>query len=254
MGYAETAEIRLSGLLKISLQQTRGQVRESTLKETRTAMEKFIRVIGDINCSRVGHQHGEMLLQACLDEGQSRATANKILRHLKRLFQLTVYRGLLEKNPLQHVKQLKVPKRPVHTFSPDECQCAFRLFSGGKFTTFASENNLRWPEATLFNQQGRRDTQNQVVVVWPDGRATYFERFTATLQAPDFNFRMFPFDTQEFFIRIDSLFPEEFYLFEDLEGFSEIGEQLGFTQNNGKRPRYNETWETCPDSPADRTD
>jgi hypothetical protein len=118
-------------------------------------------------------------------------------------------------------------QEPGLVFSPDECQCAFKVFFGDDFSTFAVENDVQWPEFTLFNQQGRRFTQNQVVVLWPDGRATYFERFTATLQAPDFNFRKFPFDSQEFFIRIDSLFPEEFYTFVDLEGFSELGSQLG---------------------------
>jgi hypothetical protein len=54
----------------------------------------------------------------------------------------------------------------------------------------------------------------------------YFERFTTDFQV-DFDFRQFPFDMQEFVIRVDALFPEEFYAFSDLEGFSGISEDHG---------------------------
>ncbi len=64
-------------------------------------------------------------------------------------------------------------------------------------------------------------------MVEPDGHATYFERFTTTFQAPDFDFRQFPFDTQQFFIRVDSIFGEESVLFSDLADFTEVGDQLG---------------------------
>ena len=116
---------------------------------------------------------------------------------------------------------------PAIAFSPDECDCAFKLITGDDFVTFATENDIIWPEFTLFNQQGKRFTQNQLVIIRPDGQATYFERFSATLQAPDFDFRLFPFDTQYFFIRIDSLFPEEFFVFGEREDFSGIGQSLG---------------------------
>jgi hypothetical protein len=116
---------------------------------------------------------------------------------------------------------------PALAFSPDSCQCRFRIFRGDDFVQYVVANRIRWPEFTLFNQQGRRWTQNQIVVVWPDGNVLYFERFSATLQAPDFDFRRFPFDTEQFFIRVDMLLPEDYYVFDMLEDFSEVGTQLG---------------------------
>jgi len=116
---------------------------------------------------------------------------------------------------------------PKLAFSPDTCQCTFKIFRSGQFVDFAIANDILWPEFTIFNQQGRRDTQNQLVIVLPDGKAMYIERFSVTLQAPDFDFRRFPFDSQQFFIRIDSLFPEEFFVFSDLPNYSELGGQLG---------------------------
>ncbi|HSG17534.1 MAG TPA: hypothetical protein VLE70_14580 [Anaerolineae bacterium] len=116
---------------------------------------------------------------------------------------------------------------PKLAFNPDECQCDLRTFRTAGFSSYVSERSSLWPEFTVFNQQGRRDTQNDNVVVWPNGDALYLERFSATLQAPDFDFRRFPFDTQRFYIRLDSLFPEEFFLFEKLPEYSELGDQLG---------------------------
>ncbi len=116
---------------------------------------------------------------------------------------------------------------PSLAFSPASCDCNFKIFDGSDFAESAFENDIVWPEFTLRNQQGRRFTQNQFVLVRPSGTATYFEQFTADLQAPDFDFRRFPFDTQEFYIRIDSLFPEEFLVFSHLEGASGVGDQLG---------------------------
>jgi hypothetical protein len=116
---------------------------------------------------------------------------------------------------------------PRLAFSPDSCNCRFKLFTQKDFDKFIALTGGNWPEFTLFNQQNNRWTQNRLVVVEPDGHAIYFERFTTTFQAPDFDFRQFPFDTQQFFIRVDSLFGEDFVLFSDLAEFTEVGDQLG---------------------------
>jgi hypothetical protein len=110
-------------------------------------------------------------------------------------------------------------------FSPDTCQCQFKALTGDDFVEFASVNDILWPEFTLFNQQERRFAQNQLVTVRPAGEAMYFERFSATLDATEFDFRRFPFDTQEFQIHVVSLLSEEFYTYADLEGFSVVDEQ-----------------------------
>jgi hypothetical protein len=116
---------------------------------------------------------------------------------------------------------------PSLAFSPDACECRSKVFAQADFNQFIALTGGRWPEFTLFNQQGNRWTQNRLVVVQPDGHAIYFERFTTTFQAPDFDFRQFPFDTQHFFIRLDALFPEEYFVFSDLPDFTAMGTQLG---------------------------
>lgn len=116
---------------------------------------------------------------------------------------------------------------PALAFNPERCECRWKLFQLDDFRSYVREQDTVWPEFILSNQQGPRWAQNQVVVVAPNGDALYFERFSTTLQAPDFDFRLFPFDSQLFFIRIDSLLPEQFFGFEDLPGFSGLGKQLG---------------------------
>jgi hypothetical protein len=116
---------------------------------------------------------------------------------------------------------------PEQAFSPDECRCQFKTFTGSGFSKLVSDENFRWPDFTIFNQQDRRWTQNQGIVIRSSGDLFYFERFTVTLQAPDFNFRAFPFDNQVFFLRVNSLFPEDFFIFDGPQEISMMGDTLG---------------------------
>jgi hypothetical protein len=118
-------------------------------------------------------------------------------------------------------------KDPALAFSPDTCQCTFKVFRDDAFGKFATTQHIPWPEFTIFNQQGNRWVQNRYVVVFPDGAAIYLERFSTTMQAPDFDFRHFPFDRQKFFIRIDNLYPQEFFRFQSMKEFNQVGTQLG---------------------------
>jgi len=115
---------------------------------------------------------------------------------------------------------------PNLAFSPDECDCTFKIYTNQNFDEFIADIDGRWPDFTVFNQQGNRWTQNRVVAVGQDGHAMYFERFTTNFQV-DFDFRQYPFDSEEFVIQIDSIYPDTFYYFTDLEGYSEISADHG---------------------------
>jgi hypothetical protein len=116
---------------------------------------------------------------------------------------------------------------PALAFSPDECECEFMTYNGDDFSRFATEQGILLPDFILLNQQGNRWVQDQTAIVWPDGRATFFERFTTDLQAPDFDFVKLPFDTQPLFIRVRSLYPDDFFVFTAPPELSAIGDQLG---------------------------
>jgi len=116
---------------------------------------------------------------------------------------------------------------PALAFDPETVKDRFQIYTGDAFGAEMSRRGQMWPQFSIVNQQGNRWAQNRVVVVTPDGEAAYLERFSTTLQAPDFDFRNFPFDVQKFYIRVEMLAPEWLFLLRDIEGFSEVGRQLG---------------------------
>lgn len=147
MGVTPTESMPLSAFMKDSLERTHGQVRESTLYQARIAMEHFIRTIGDIDYDRVKHTHGERFVQACLDGGNSPATVGKKLRHLNRFFQLAIYRGQLEENPVRQVRRPRVPRQEIHIFNDDECLRLVRA-AEDHFATQSGKNRtqpITWP-------------------------------------------------------------------------------------------------------------
>ncbi len=112
-------------------------------------------------------------------------------------------------------------------FNPDKCKCNEIDYTRQQFFEFIQENNLDWPKFIILNQQGRRFIQEDNFRVYPDGEVQYFERFTVTLQAPDFDFRKFPFDPQQFFVRIMSLNSVDFYKYFVSDELPSLGKHLG---------------------------
>ena len=115
---------------------------------------------------------------------------------------------------------------PALAFNPETCGCDVKSFLGPGVDQFIGSTERRWPDFTLQNQQGNRWIQNQTLTIAPNGHTTYFERFTTNFQV-NFDFRQYPFDAQEFVIRIDSLEPEELYKYAALEDFGKVSTDLG---------------------------
>lgn len=120
MGIVEPESMKLSDFLKDSIERTRGQVRDSSIRETTIAMKDFIACIGNVDYLKIKHCHGEKFVQYCLDKGNAPATAAKKLRHLKRLFQLARERSQLDENPLRWIKQPKTPMKKINVFADQQ--------------------------------------------------------------------------------------------------------------------------------------
>jgi integrase len=120
MGTVEPGSMKLSDYLADCKTRARGQVRHNTLRDYDSNMRHFIEVVGDIDYQNIKHAHGERFIQACLDKGNTPATAKKKVKSLKRLFQMAVVRGELEENPFQYLRLPKVSKGVIRVFDRDE--------------------------------------------------------------------------------------------------------------------------------------
>ncbi|PSL19302.1 hypothetical protein [Shimia abyssi] len=96
-----------------------------------------------------------------------------------------------------------------------------------EYRKYSRDRSVIVPFFVLQNQQGRRFTQQAQIILRATGEVTFLERFTATLQAPYFNFRKYPFDTQRFFMEVTSVFPSSHVEFHPLDNLSGLGELLG---------------------------
>ena len=116
---------------------------------------------------------------------------------------------------------------PNLAFDAEEAGREFKVYQEAAFRKFTDKNSLFYPGFVIQNQQERRFKQQAAFIVFSSGQAYYLEQFSTVLQAPDFNFTQFPFDTQKFFVHVVSNYPENFVKYVELEEFSELGEKLG---------------------------
>ena len=79
MGVVAPGSLKLSYFLEDSVARTKRQVRDTTLSEYKSAMDGLVQSAGNIDFQKVIHRHGEKFVQACLDKGNSPATAKKKL-------------------------------------------------------------------------------------------------------------------------------------------------------------------------------
>lgn len=116
---------------------------------------------------------------------------------------------------------------PELAYTPEEGALPYQSYTPTAFIALAQENGITLPAFIISNQQGRRFVQQSIVLLQSDGAITFVERFTATLQAPHFDFRRYPFDNQTFHVEISSLFPNSFVEFYPLQDQSGLGDTLG---------------------------
>ncbi|MGE5297408.1 MAG: tyrosine-type recombinase/integrase [Solirubrobacterales bacterium] len=163
MGLVGPHSMKLSTFMRNSLERTGDQIRESTRRGYEADMKDFIKCIGNIDIEKVTPSHGESFRQKCLDNGQSPATVARKIRQVKRFFQLAVERGQLEKNPLKYVRQPKVTRKKVRTYSIEECErmlCSAQEAQG--------RHPLRWDLLiTMALTTGQRKSE-LLNLVWSD--------------------------------------------------------------------------------------
>lgn len=116
---------------------------------------------------------------------------------------------------------------PLLAFDPQEYGQDHKIFRPDDFIDLAQSIPTLVPAFEVQNQQQNRWIQDSIVIILPDGKVEYFEKSSATLQAPHFNFVRFPFDTQKFFFDIVSVYPIDIVTYLPLNDLSGLGPSLG---------------------------
>ena len=139
MDIVEPGSMKLSDFVEDSLKKTGDQIRESTQNGYRSAMDDFIRVVGNMDFWQVSLEHAEYYRQCCMDKGNSPATVKKKLTEIKTLFGMAVKRKQLDENPLRYLQMPKCPENEIHIYSDAECQRIVK--AAQEFTEKSNEQN-----------------------------------------------------------------------------------------------------------------
>lgn len=115
---------------------------------------------------------------------------------------------------------------PLLVYKPVNSKSSILLHMKG-FKALLRKKGAQYPASVVFNQQGSHHVHNTLISITPVGEVSLLIRTTMVLQASNFNFRAFPFDSQLFEIHLDCLLPEEQYYFKELPGYSGMDEKLG---------------------------
>jgi hypothetical protein len=148
--------------------------------------------------------------------GQAEVTGDPIIREPFEIqigFELLQITGVDQQNKNFGIVGIMRAEWTDHAqaFDASDCQCVEKTYADEyQIFTFLSESGIHWPDFRIVNQQEPRDIHNEVLIIHSDGRIHFEERFSVTLQAPEFDFRRFPFDHQEFWLRIETRDPDDF--------------------------------------------
>jgi len=143
MGVVAPQSMSLRDLVEDSLNRTGDQIRESTRREYRSAMEDFIAVVGNRDIQGITIKDGEYYRQQCLDRGNRPATVAKKLTEIKCVFETAVYRRQLDENPLRKLRMPKCSKNDIHIYNDAECERIIK--AAGEFIQDAKADRMvRW--------------------------------------------------------------------------------------------------------------
>ncbi|WP_298851735.1 hypothetical protein [uncultured Ruegeria sp.] len=116
---------------------------------------------------------------------------------------------------------------PALAYDHEELGRDIRVFNPPDLANHAAEVGAVMPAFVIHNQQSNKWIHESAASLRYDGRVVYVEKSSLILQAPHFDFRKYPFDTQEFHFEVVSIFPTEYVSYYPLEEFSGLGDLLG---------------------------
>ena len=118
-------------------------------------------------------------------------------------------------------------REPLLAFDPADWPRGRRVMSTEDFVEFARAEGIVVPVAIYENLQARSFSKESAVAWDAEGHVFHASESILTLQAPDFDFRQYPFDRQKFFVRLLLNAPEGFFALSATDGLNGMGDVLG---------------------------
>ncbi len=166
-------------------------------------------------------------------EGKGRSVGDPIIREPKKIrvgFELQQITEIDQQSERFGVVGIFRAEWTDHNlaFDASDHDTATLTYADRQLVSFLEQNKIDWPDFRIVNQQ-TKSTQHRVLNINSDGHVFYEEHFFALLQAPEFDFRKFPFDHQDFWLRIETQQPHTFatLALHENPDFNRIGKQLG---------------------------
>ena len=113
-------------------------------------------------------------------------------------------------------------------FDASDHEATVISYADRQFIGWLELNSVDWPDFRIVNLQ-TKEIQHRILNIHSDGRVFFEEHLAATLQAPEFDFRKFPFDKQDLWLRIQTRMPNTSVVLgiHENPNFNRIGTQLG---------------------------
>jgi site-specific recombinase XerD len=95
--------------------------RDSSLEKDRQMHRDYISpVIGSLRISQITTIHLNTIVGRLLNKGLSKSSANKVIQHIKAVFNYSFNHELISRNPTRSFKQLKLEKKEMDFLEQDE--------------------------------------------------------------------------------------------------------------------------------------
>jgi len=105
-------------LSQLFVEEMRCDYEQTTIDNTLLAFRHFVEAIGNRRIDRIEASDGQRFKNWCLEPERqySRNSVNMWFRSIRRVFNWAVEKRLLESNPLESVKQLRITRQPVEFY------------------------------------------------------------------------------------------------------------------------------------------
>jgi integrase len=112
--------LKATSLCQLFIEEMRCDYEQTTLDSKKLAFDHFVEAVGNKLIDRVEASDGQRFKSWGVDRGYSKNSINMWFRSIRRIFNWAVEKELIDVNPLETVKQMKVTHQAVRFYDDDQ--------------------------------------------------------------------------------------------------------------------------------------